>query len=172
MKTFKYNRALATVVLVAVIILSTVFGVARTVNSYSSKVEKLYDSTLVLSDLRDLSGYASKILAIGSSTGADTQALGDAISGLNNNLSDPTAVSEYVDVILTEASVVYNDALYSGKLDDTTSLVAYMANVDSTNMRLKHNSEYNAAAKKYNSVIKSFPASVFAIGRDSAVIFG
>lgn len=170
--TLKYNRALASLVLVVAIVLSCFCGIWRTVASYQNKVEKLYTSTKVLSDLKDMSGYAAKILAGGKTAGIDTSALEDALEALDKNIEKPTKLGSTVTDVYTQASLVYNDTCYSGAYDDTTSLTAYMSEIESTMMRLKHNDEYNAAASKYNTAISKFPASILTLGKKSAVIFG
>lgn len=170
--TLKYNRVLASAVLIAVIILSCIFGTLRTVGSYKSKVEKLYTSTKVLSDLKDMSGYASKIVASAKTAGIDTADLEKALSDLDKNIEKPTKLGNAVTDVYTLASIAYNDTCYSGTYSDTSSLTAYMSEIDSTMMRLKHNDEYNAAASKYNKAIGSFPASLVAIGSKNAVLFG
>lgn len=171
-KTLKYNRALASLVLVAVIVIGSVCGIWRTVGSYQNKVEKLYTQTKVLSDLKDLSGYAAKILAGGKTAGIDTSNLEKALDSLDKNIEKPTKLGSAVTDVYTQASLVYNDTYYSGAYDDTTSLTAYMSEIDSTMMRLKHNDDYNTAASKYNTAISKFPASLLTLGKKNAVIFG
>ncbi len=161
----KYNRPLACIVLVAVIVLSLVIGINRTISGYAGKVERLYDSTKVLSDLMDLHGYAAKISSVGSIAGVDTTQLEKALKALNDSIYDPTGLGNSVTEVYTQAGMVY------ASVDADTSTIAYMREIDSVMMRLKHNEDYNSAAVKYNSAIKSFPASLFSLGRSSAAIF-
>lgn len=170
--TIKYNRPLAFAALVIIVALSIVLGCVRTLSSLENRVDKLYSSTKAMSDVTDLYGYASKIQAGAKAAGLDTAKLDDALEELSKTSSDPTALSDTVNAVFSESSILYSDISYSGKVADMTSLTAYMAEIESTMMRLQNNTKYNEAALKYNRAIDSFPASVFALGRKSAAVFG
>ncbi len=162
---FKYNRPLAVIALVIVVTLALVVGPIRTLSSYESKLERVYDSSKAMSDLMDLHGYATKISSAGSIMGVDTAQLEKSLKALNDSIYDPTGLGNSVTEVYTQAGLVY------AALDADTSTVAYMREIDSTMMRLKHNDSYNDAAEKYNSAIKSFPASIFALGKKAAPLF-
>lgn len=168
----KYNRPLAFCVLVIVVALSLVVGCVRTLSSFENKVESLYESTKAMADINDLYGYASKIQAGAKAAGFDTAKLDEALEALAKNASDPTALGDTVSVIFSESSILYSDISYSGKVADMNSLTAYMAEIESTMMRLQNNTKYNKAALDYNRAIRSFPASIFALGRNNATVFG
>jgi len=168
----KYNRPLAFAALIIIVALSVVLGTFRTLSGFENKVDTLYTSTKAMSDVSDLYGYAAKIVAGAKAAGLDTTKLDAALEELSKNSTDPRALGDCVNVIFSEASILYSDLSYSGEAQDMTSLTAYMAEIESTMMRLKNNKEYNNAAIKYNSAIKSFPASLFALGKKSAVVFG
>ncbi len=164
-KIFKYNRPLAVIALAAVVVLALVVGPIRTLSGYENKLERVYDSSKAMSDLMDLHGYATKISSTGSIMGVDTAQLEKALKALNDSIYDPTGLGNSVTEVYTQVGLVYS------AIDADTSTVAYMREIDSTMMRLKHNDSYNDAAAKYNEAIKSFPASIFAIGKDSAPLF-
>ncbi len=168
-KVIKYNRPLAAIVLVAVIVLSLVVGINRTLVSYKGKVDRIYDSSKAMSDLMDLHIYATKISSAGSIYGIDTSDLESALKALNDSIYDPTGLDDSVTEVYTQAGAVYS-SLYAEAKDDV-SITSYMAEIDSVMMRLKHNDDYNNAAERYNKAIKSFPASLFSLGRKPAPIF-
>ena len=174
-KFFMYNRVAAIGALVLIIVLSVIGGVSRTVASSKNRVEREYSSLTfgsVSEDLRDIETYAKKFSALAASLGCDTAELDKALSEYAYTTPFGNVRTE-LDAVEGAADVVYADLTALQGADETNvrSATSYYYEITSSVMRIKNNTAYNNAAAKYNKVIGTFPANLFAIGRNRAAVF-
>lgn len=179
MKFFKYNRAAAAVILAAVILLAIPLGVNRSVASLARRVERVYASGserygTVKTDLEKASGYAGHVYAIYAAAIGESAEFERAAAAFDEGIASPFgAASRFAD-LYRAASDLYYALTLDASLPEAqlNSVTAYYYELTSTQMRLAANTEYAAAAERYNRALGSFPASVLCPGsRGKAVTF-
>ncbi|MGM9652563.1 MAG: hypothetical protein ACI3XP_02880 [Eubacteriales bacterium] len=181
MKFIKYNRTAAVVIMIAVILLSLVFGVNRSVGSLERSLVKTYASGsdrygTVKTDLQKYADYAQNLYAIYTARYGSDDGYSGTLENFRAALDSPLGFTDRRDELFRACSAMY----YRLSLDETlpdaqkNSATAYFYEMQSTQARLSANEEYAALAEKYNRAVSSFPASVFVRGgkRIPAVTFG
>lgn len=170
-----YNRRFASVCLAAVVVLSLIFGTARSVFGLSSDVVRAYSSESktygsVQTDINKLISGAAELLSIYTAvygSDADTLGFASAISDLKNLADNPVDAkfSESVVNLRNYASAVYYKLEITKEIENTqeyNSSVAYYREIQSTLMRIENNKNYSNAVVKYNNAISSFPGNIVA----------
>lgn len=173
MQFFKYNRGAATAALAAVVILSILLGVNRSIASLAGKVEDAYTDTEVQSDLTKYVTHARSFAAAAAALYGENAALTAAIDALDDALDSPFAALDRVSDIETAAAAVYYTLQLDTEAEESVkrSATAYYYEMQSTVQRLGNNADYQKRADTYNAAIRAFPASLIAPGRLPAVTF-
>lgn len=175
----KHSVPLALVCAVIIAVLFTFIGINRTVASAGKAVEKAYsdhDSRYgsVKEDVSSMIANAENLRAIGQANGIDVSAMTAALEAIASVKASPVGFGDALDRLYSSASTVYQQIKVGSGADEgaKTSATLFFADIDSSRMIISQNKLYKSAAEKYNKVISSFPASLFAKGRKPAAVFG
>lgn len=173
MQFLKYNRTAAAVALAIIVVLSIFFGVNRSISSLGKAVERAYTDTEASSDLAKYAAHAQQFSAIYAALYEENADMQTAIASLRASLSSPLGETERLAVVSSLAAEMYYTLSLDKNAEEAAknSAMAYYYEMQSTLMRLGNNTEYDAAAKKYNDTISAFPASVLSPGRAPAIRF-
>ena len=180
-KFFKYNMGAAICALVLIVLLGIFGGANRTVYTYKNDTERAFSSlsSVVSSDLRKYTGFASQLSAAAKANGCDTSALDKSIAACNTDSPFSGSLGSAAD-IATSASVVYNELIAKKDVDEQQSRSAksYYYEMDSILTRLRNNTEYieaadryNSTADRYNRAIHSFPTNILTGSHPDAAVY-
>lgn len=174
----KYGRKTAILVLILAIPFSILFGCNRTVGRLARDVREAYenggDDGIAFSDMKKFSSYAENLAGIAASNGVASDTYQKALKTLRTDADTPFSSSTAAEEVYAEGSLIYNRLLTEKGIaeEQKNSAILYFAEMTSARKRLANNDSYNNAARKYNEVLSSFPASILTFGRKSAVVFG
>lgn len=174
MNFFKYNRAAAIAALVLIVILCVPLGTMRSVSALAGRTEDAFADTGAQSDLAKYVSHAENFAAAYEAVCGSDSALRDAIRALRAVSDTPFLMTDEMETLSALAANAYYKASLADGADESVknSLIAYYYEMQSDEMRLAKNTDYNQAADKYNGSIDAFPASLFCPRRQPAVTFG
>lgn len=172
---WKTNKALAIAILVVVVILSSVWSIHRAISRRASVVEEYYTGTdagdaNVRKNIKEFRDNAFKLYSLGAlerPEGEEVANLKALIDELDREIDSPFWKNgDLVKDIHDAASFVCNSVGAS-----SNNAERLYEDVDTSYMKLHRDltENYNAAAREYNKVIKTFPVSIF--GRKTAPVF-
>lgn len=174
---FLHNRPAAIAALILAILLAFTLGVNRSVGSLARDVEKAYVENdakygSVQKDINKFYAYLNELYSVSSSFGED-KGMERALGDLTFSLTSPFINANAVLTSYETANVTYDRLINSDKLteEQKTETILCFAELQSLKLRLKNNEPYNAAAEKYNSALKAFPANVFDFFHEPAGVF-
>ncbi len=172
---WKTNRAFAIFVLVAVILLSSVWSVYRAISGDKSDVKKYYESFGIRISLKEMAEDSNSLVSMNEVLNPDS-ALNAECRALADKLYDELPDPFWKDTLLAKklhdkAEAVYNLIAYGEGTGAEAKADAenIYRKIDSHYKSLGSSASYARAAEGYNKTISKFPASIFPI--DKAPVF-
>lgn len=179
---WRTNRAFAILVLVAVVLLSSVWSIHRAVSRRADVVEKYYagvesGATDIKKNIVKMRDYAVQLVSLNEALNPQDEVNSDyraAIVALDKESATPFwSDTSAAKVLHDKSASVYNSIKLSNgaKSDVKAEAESIYDSIDNCYKKLGGDlaSGYAEAAKEYNKVIGRFPVSLF--GKDEAPLF-